>query len=247
MDYGIAGNAALTIASSKGLGKASATSLAKEGVDVVINGRDEEALAAAVEEIREVATGEVVGKQGDITDPADVAALVETTVSEFGRMDHLVTSTGGPPRRGFEETDDDDWYGAYDLLVMSVVRTVRASLPYLREDGGTIVCITSRRTKEASPTNVLSSSVRMCVPGLMKVLSHELAPEIRINTVRPGSYKTPRNPPETWDEKAKASPLGRVGEPSELGDAVAFLSSDRSSYLTGASIPVDGGASHSTL
>ena len=247
MDYELGGNAALTIASSSGLGKASATALAREGVDLVVNGRDPAKLETAVEELRDVSTGEVVGNRGDITDPQDVTDLVETTVEEFGRLDHLVTSAGGPPRRRFAETTDEDWYDSYDLLVMSVVRVVRESLPHLREDGGTVVSITSRRTKEATPSNVLSSSVRMCIPGLMKALSRDFAPDVRANTVRPGPFKTPRNEPETWDSKREPIPLDRVGEPREFGDVVAFLCSERSSYLTGASVPVDGGWSHSTL
>lgn len=247
MDLELAGNAALTIASSSGLGKASATALAREGANVVVNGRDPEKLEAAVEEIREVATGDVVGTRGDITDPNDIAALVETTVSEFGGMDHLVTSTGGPPRRRFEEASDDDWYQAYDLLGMSVVRSIRDSIPHLREGKGTVVCITSRRTKEATHNNILSSAVRMTVPGIMKALSRDLAPDIRINTARPGSYKTPRNADADWENKRKPIPLGRGGEPMEFGDVVAFLCSGRSSYLTGASIPIDGGVSHATM
>lgn len=247
MDYGLDGNVALTTASSSGLGKASAKALAKEGANVVVNGRDQSKLDAAVEEIREVGTGRVIGKRGDITDPQDIVAIVEATVEEFGRLDHLVTSTGGPPRRRFVETTDEDWYASYDLLVMSVVRVIRESLPHLQTDGGTIVNVTSRRTKEATPSNVLSSSVRMCVPGLMKALSRDLAPDIRVNTVRPGPFKTPRNDPDTWEDKRNPIPLDRVGEPREFGDVVAFLCSNRSSYLTGASIPVDGGATHSTL
>lgn len=247
MDLELEGNVALTIASSSGLGKASAKSLAKEGADVVVNGRDEAKLDDAVEEIRNVASGHVFGKQGDITDPADITDLVETTVAEFEGIDHVVTSAGGPPRLRFEETDDDDWYGSYDLLVMSVVRVIHEALPHLREDGGTVVSITSRRTKEATPSNVLTSSVRMCIPGLMKALSRDLAPEVRLNTVRPGSHKTPRNPAETWESKREGVPLDRLGEPHEFGDGVAFLCSSRSSYLTGASIPVDGGSSHATL
>jgi len=247
MDFGLADNAALTIASSSGLGKASAKRLAEEGANVVVNGRDQETLDEAVAEIREVASGRVVGQQGDITDPDDITALVDTTVEEFGGIDHVVTSAGGPPSLRFEETDDDDWYESYDLLVMSVVRVIREALPSLRDGGGTVVSITSRRTKEATPSNVLTSSVRMCVPGLMKALSRDLGPEVRLNTVRPGSHKTPRNPADTWESKREGVPLERLGDPGEFGDVVAFLSSSRSSYLTGASIPVDGGSSSSTL
>ncbi|WP_436348470.1 SDR family NAD(P)-dependent oxidoreductase [Natronorubrum sp. FCH18a] len=247
MDLEIEGNAALVLASSSGLGKASAKSLAQAGADVVVNGRDADRLQSAVEEIEAVATGEVVGCAGDITEPADIETLVETTVDEFGGLDHLVTSAGGPTRYTFFEAPDDEWYYAFDMLVMSVVRAVREAGPHLRENGGTIVNITSMVTKEASTANVLSSSVRMSVAGLAKVLSQELAPDVRVNTVLPGLYETPRRmdsgqPGVTHSE----IPLGRLGEPAELGDTVAYLCSPRSGYLTGAAIPIDGGALDST-
>ena len=167
MDLNIAGHAALIPASSSGLGKASAKALAREGVDVVVNGRHDDRLADAVEELDAVATGEVVAQAGDITDPADVETLVETTLDAFGRLDHLVTNAGGPPSGPFTETTDQDWYEAYDLLVMSVVRLVRACEAPLRADGGgTIVHVTSRSVKEAIDSLVLSKSVRMSVIGL---------------------------------------------------------------------------------
>lgn len=248
MDFGVEGNTALGIASSSGLGKASMYTLAAEGANVVINGRDRDRLNAAVEEIKSVATGSVLGVAGDITNPDDIDNLVDRTVEEFGELDHLVISSGGPPRRTFGESTDQEWYDAYDLMIMSAVRTIRAARPHLESGtGGSIVCITSRRTKEASPNNILSSSVRMCIPGLMKALSRDLAPAVRVNEVRPGPFTTPRNDPSTWDQKRQSIPLDRLGDPLEFGQVVAFLSSDRSGYLTGASIPVDGGSTHATL
>lgn len=248
MQLDLDSNAALVIASSSGLGKASAASLAESGVDVVVNGRDEERLESAVEELQETATGRVVGCAGDMTDPDNIVRLVETTIDEFGRLDHLVTSAGGPTRYAFAETEDDDWYYAYDMLVMSVVRAVREAMLHLKEAEGTIVNITSMVTKEASGANVLSSSIRMCVQGLAKVLSEELAPEVRVNTVLPGLYYTPRRH-DAGEASVDLSdvPLERMGEACELGDVVAFLSSKYSSYLTGAAIPIDGGALQSTL
>lgn len=248
MQLNLDGNAALVVASSSGLGKASATSLAESGVDVVINGRDEARLENAVKELRETAEGEVVGYTGDITNPDDITRLVQTTVDEFGQLDHLVTSAGGPTRYDFGETNDDDWYYAYDMLVMSVVRAVREAIPHLIETEGTIINITSMVTKEASGANVLSSSVRMCVQGLAKVLSDELAPEVRVNTVLPGLYHTPRRH-DAGEAGVDLSdvPLDRMGKARELGDVVAFLCSEYSSYLTGTAIPIDGGALQSTL
>lgn len=248
MDFDVDGNVALGTASSSGLGKASMRCLAEHGADVVLNGRDPEKLETAVESLRETASGSVVGIQADLTNPGAVEDLVADVIDEFGGLDHLVTSSGGPPRRSFGGATDDDWYDAYDLLVMSAVRTIRAARPHLEaDDGGTIVCITSRRTKEASPTNILSSAVRMGIPGIVKALSRDLAPAVRVNEVRPGPFKTPRNDPETWEEKRQGIPLDRLGDPVEFGQVVAFLSADSSSYLTGASVPVDGGWTHATL
>ena len=265
MDLNVAGNAALVTASSSGLGKASATALAREGANVVVNGRDEERLAEAAAEVREAA-GEgasVVEQPGDLTEKGDIETLVETTVEEFGGLDHLVTSAGGPPAGPFLETTDEDWYEAYDLLVMSVVRLVRESAEHLRADGGgAIVNITSRSVKEALDGLVLSNSVRMGVVGLEKTLSRELAPEVRANTVLPGAHETARirelvegsvesgeydSYEEGLEARGESNPLGRIGDPMELGDVVAFLCSERAGFVNGEALVIDGGDSRSNL
>ncbi len=263
MDLELAGDSALVTASSSGLGKASATALAREGANVVINGRDEDRLEEARAEISEVATGRVVAQQGDLTQKDDIEALVETAVSEFGGLDHLVTSAGGPPSGAFLETTDEDWYQAFDLLVMSVVRLVREAEASLRDgDGGTIVNITSRSVKEALDSLVLSNSVRMSVIGLEKTLSRELAPDVRVNAVLPGSHETSRieNLVEAAVERGEfdsyedgmaargeSIPVGRIGDPIELGDTVAYLCSDRAGYINGQSIVIDGGSGSANL
>jgi 3-oxoacyl-[acyl-carrier protein] reductase len=263
MELRIEGDSALVTASSSGLGKASATALAREGVDVVINGRDEDRLAKARAEIKEVAAGSVVTQQGDLTKKADIEAMVERTVEEFGGLDHLVTSAGGPPSGAFLETTDEDWYEAFDLLVMSVVRLVRNAEPHLRADGGgSIVNITSRSVKEALDSLVLSNSVRMSVIGLEKTLSRELAPEIRCNAVLPGSHETSRienlvdaavergefdSYEEGINARGESIPIGRVGDPMELGDTVAYLCSERAGNVNGQSIVIDGGSGRANL
>lgn len=263
MDLQIHGNTALVTASSSGLGKASAKALAREGVNVVINGRDEAQLEEAKSEVEDVATGEVVAQPGDLTDEDDIEALVQTTVDEFGGLDHLVTSAGGPPSGPFLETDDEDWYQAYDLLVMSVVRLAREAEPHLREgDGGTIVNITSRSVKEAIDSLVLSNSVRMSVIGLEKTLSKEFAPDIRANAVLPGPHETARikelveqavdrgeydSYEEGLEARGSGIPVGRIGDPMELGNTVAFLSSPESGFINGVSVPIDGGSGSSNL
>ncbi|MFW5939523.1 MAG: SDR family oxidoreductase [Halolamina sp.] len=263
MDLELDGTSALVTASSSGLGKASATALAREGANVVVNGRDEQRLAAAVDEVDAAGDGHVVGVQGDLTEKADIEHLVERTVEEFGGIDSLVTSAGGPPSGSFMDTTDEDWYQAYDLLVMSAVRTVRAAAPHLKEsDQGTMTFVTSRSVKEAIDSLVLSNAVRMAVIGLEKTLSKELAPEVRANSVLPGPHETSRiedlvnqaverGDYEDYEEGLAdwgvGNPMKRIGDPMELGDTVAFLSSPKSSYINGVALPIEGGAGASNL
>ena len=261
MDLGLAGNTALVTASSSGLGKASAKALAREGANVVINGRDEQRLADAAEEIRTVASGDVVTQPGDLTNPADVERLASRPVEEFGGLDHLVTSAGGPPPMRPLEPTDDEWYEAFDLLTMSVVRLVREAADHLRSgDGGSIVAITSIAAKRAGGGNVLSNSVRTSVIGFEKTLSKDLGPDVRANAVLPGVHETPRlrdvfeaaveqGEYDSYEE-AKAArvdsiPVGQIGDPEAFGDAVAFLCSGRASQISGAAVPIDGGESDS--
>jgi len=262
MSLDVADDVALVTASSSGLGRASAAVLAEENANVVLNGRDEDRLDEAVAELDALGDGSVVGVAGDLTQREDIEALVAATVEEFGGLDHLVTSAGGPPSGPFMGTDDEDWYHAFDLLVMSVVRLVREAAPHLQDGGGTIVNITSRSVKEAIDSLVLSNAVRMSVVGLEKTLSQELAPEVRANAVLPGPHETSRieelveqsverGEYDSYEEglaaRAEGIPLERIGDPQELGEVVAFLCSPRSSYLNGVAIPVDGGAGAANL
>ncbi|WP_129114281.1 SDR family oxidoreductase [Halegenticoccus tardaugens] len=256
MDLGIDGDVALVTASSAGLGRASAESLAAEGANVVICGRSEERLSAAEAAIEPLA-GDALAVEADITEADDVEALVEATVEEFGGLDHLVTSAGGVPPGGFVDMTDEDWYAAYDTLVMSAVRTIRAARPHLEaSDAGTITCITSTSVREVIDDLLLSNAVRRGVIGLVKSLSREFAPDVRVNAVLPGAHETSRVEElieaaldrgefDTYDEGlaswSDGIPLDRIGDPRELGDAVAFLASDRASFVTGVSLPVDGG------
>lgn len=251
------GNVALVAASSSGLGKAAATSLASAGADVVLNGRDEERLERAVADVEATGPGEAVGHAADLTDAAAVEGLVEATVERFGRLDHLVLNTGDPASGGLFDVTDADWQHAFDLLVMSAVRLSRAAAPHLREEGGSIVAITSITVREPVPSLVLSSTVRMGVLGLVKTLARELAPDVRANAVLPGPVETPalRNIVEQAVERGEYDsyeaglesywpgeiPTGSVGQPAEVGDVVAFLSSPAASYVSGTALLVDGG------
>ncbi|MFB6172745.1 MAG: SDR family oxidoreductase [Haloarculaceae archaeon] len=261
MDLGIEGNAAAVTAGSAGLGLASAEALAREGVNVAVCGRTEDRLADAREALEAAGDGDVLAIEADITERDQVESFLDETIETFGGLDHLVTSAGGPPSGSFLDTDDEDWYDAYDLLVMSVVWATRHAHPHLVEsDAGTVVNITSGSVKEVIDSLVLSNSVRRAVIGLMKTQSHEWAPDVRVNAVLPGSHETSRitelveqgvdagrfeDYEEGLEEWASGTPLERVGNPEELGEAVAYLSSDRSTYITGVALPVDGGSSRS--
>jgi 3-oxoacyl-[acyl-carrier protein] reductase len=261
MDLGIDGNTALCTAASSGLGLASARSLAQAGADVAICGRTEAHLEEAKAQIEAAGDGDVLAVEADITDPDHVSAFVEQTAEELGGIDHVVTSAGGPPSGPFEAMGDEDWYDAYDLLVMSAVWTLREAHPHLEaSDAGTAVAITSRSVREVIDDLVLSNSVRRAVIGLVKTLSREFAPDVRVNAVLPGAHETARienlidaavergdfdDYEEGLADWAADIPLDRIGDPGELGDVVTFLSSERASYVTGTAIPVDGGSTRS--
>jgi len=257
MDLQLDGNVALVTASSSGLGLASATALAREGANVTICGRTEQRLEAARSELETAGDGTVIAEQADITDPDHVADLVETTVETHGGLDHLVTSAGGVPSGSFLSMEDRDWYQAFDMLVMSHAWTLEAAHPHLVEsDAGSIVSITSTSVREAIDGLVLSNAVRRAVIGTIKTVSREFAPEVRANAVLPGPHETPRI--EELIEQALDRgeydsyeagladwsadvPLDRIGDPMELGDTVAFLASERASFVNGVAVPVDGG------
>lgn len=257
MDLELNGNTALVTASSSGLGLASARALAAEGVDVTICGRTPETLERARESIESETSASVLAVRTDLTEPEDVVDLVAETVETHGGLDHLVTSAGGPPSTTFAETDSSDWYQAFETLVMSVVWTIEQAAPHLRESAyGTITAIASRTVREAVDGLLLSNSVRRTVSGLIQTIAREFAPEIRANAVLPGTIETDRvrevieagverGTYEGYDAGietfADAVPLGRIGEPEELGSVVAFLSSPRASYVNGAELLVDGG------
>ncbi|QCC51810.1 SDR family oxidoreductase [Halapricum salinum] len=260
MDLQLQDDAALCTAATSGLGLASAKALARAGCDVAVCGTTPEHVDDAREELRAVGDGDVLAVEADITDPDEVEAFVETTVERFDGLDHVVTSAGGPASGSFVETTERDWYQAYDLLVMSYVWTTRAALPHLQDGGGTITAITSRSVREVLDDLVLSNAVRRAVIGLVKTQSREFAPAVRVNAVLPGAHETSRirelvedaverGEYDTYDaglaDWATDVPLGRIGDPRELGDVVAFLASDRASYVTGVGLPIDGGSTRS--
>jgi NAD(P)-dependent dehydrogenase (short-subunit alcohol dehydrogenase family) len=261
MDFGLAGETALCTAATSGLGRASALALAAEGANVAVCGRTAEHIEATEEALHATGEGGVLAVEADITDPDHVEAFVEQTAETFGGVDHVVTSAGGPPSGPFTEMDEGDWYRAYDMLVMSVVWTLQESRPHLVDSpAGTVTAITSRTVEEVQDGLILSNAVRRGVIGLIKTVAREFAPEVRANAVLPGAHETPRvenlieaavarGDADSYEAAAEgwasSIPLARIGEPRELGDAVAFLASERASYITGATLAIDGGAMRS--
>ena len=258
MDFQLRGRVALVNAASRGLGRGIAEALAAEGARLVIASRDQAAIRQAAREIAAEHGAEVVPVAADVRAADTAGHLVTAAVERFGGLDILVNNSGGPPGGRFTDFDDAAWQDAFDLLLLSVVRMVRAALPHLRASGaGRIINVASTSVKEPIPGLILSNSLRAGVAGLAKTLADELAPDqITVNTVLPGRILTDRLRAGFAEaarlaevdvdelaraEVAKEIPLGRVGEPADLADLVTFLGSARAAYLTGLVIAVDGG------
>jgi 3-oxoacyl-[acyl-carrier protein] reductase len=263
VDLGLNGKVALVAASSKGLGKASALALAREGARVTICARAEADLEEAAEEIRREAGAEVLAVEADLSTTEGIQRVVATTVERFGGVDVLVHNSGGPPRGRFPDLTDDDWRQAFQLVALGFVRFVREAVPHMREKRwGRIIGIQSSSVKEPVQNIDLSNGIRPGVAGLMKAIMPELATDgITINLVLPGMFLTSRIHPslakrtpqgdkiveEQLAPLAATIPMGRLGEPSELGHLVAFLASEQASYITGAVYQVDGGKINSNI
>ncbi|MBI4540881.1 MAG: SDR family oxidoreductase [Gemmatimonadetes bacterium] len=258
MELGLEGKVALVAAASRGLGYAVARALAAEGVRVSIVSRDGARIQEAARRIRDETAADVLAIAADIRSADAIAEWVKRTRERLGGVDLLFTNAGGPPAGTFESlTDDKVWYDAFDLLVLSAVRMVRAAIPLMRErGGGSMVLSTSAAVKEPSPNLTLSNVVRASVAALSKTLADEHAKDgIRVNQLIPGRIDTDRvreldgiraersgiSVEEVKQRSAAQIPLGRYGDPSEFARAAVFLLSDAASYITGASMQVDGG------
>jgi 3-oxoacyl-[acyl-carrier protein] reductase len=256
MELQLSGKTAVIAASSQGLGKAIAEGLLREGANVVVSGREEEKLKDVVAELQQIGSGKVVFRRTDITNPEDIKQLILTAVDQFGGVDILVNNAGGPPAGSFETITDEQWQTAFELNLLSYIRLIRESLPFLKEHGGKIINIASSSIKEPIPGLLLSNTFRTGIVGLTKTLAQELAQYgILINTVAPGRIATDRVrhldevnaekmqiSREEVEERVKGTiPLGRYGKPEEFAKVVVFLASDANSYMTGSSFLVDGG------
>jgi len=243
MDLGLKDRVAIVAASSKGLGKAVALGLAAEGAKLALCARGQEELQRTANQIRkfEIHT-DVVAQTVDVTVEAEVRGFVDETLRQFGRIDICVTNAGGPPAKRFEDTSPNDWRSAVDLNFMSTLHFARAVLPIMKEQRwGRLIAISSVAVLQPVDGLILSNAARSAVRGLVKSLSNEYAPyNVLVNNVCPGYTATERLLKLGVHPEAQI-PLGRVGTPEEFANLVVFLASERAGYITGVSIPVDGG------
>ena len=257
MDLGLQGKKAFIAGSSRGLGFATAMVLAQEGCLVAINGRNQESLVNASNNIEKKTGVKAIPITGDASDPNTGSDLIKEAASQLGGLDLLITNTGGPPSGIFEELSEEVWQNAVNLVFLSHVRLIKAALPYLRvSKHASVLTITSYSVKQPIPNLILSNSIRSATIGLTKSLALELGEEgIRVNSLLPGWTKTERvqeimefraeNNSTSIDEEIKGItsliPLGRMATPDEIGRAGAFLLSPAASYITGQMLTVGGG------
>jgi 3-oxoacyl-[acyl-carrier protein] reductase len=263
VDLGLEGRVAIVTGSSRGIGRAIAYGLAAEGVKVTVCARNQTQLMETAQQIESSTGTEVLSVRTDLTSKDNIESLVRKTVEKFGTVDILVNNTGGPAPILFHETSQQDWNEAVNLLLISVIDCCRAVLPYMKENNwGRIINMTSFAAKQPENRLVLSNAIRAGILGLTKTLSNELASwEILVNAVCPGWTLTKRVE-DLAKSKAEGTgeplekviadwagriPLGRIARPEEIANLVVFLASERVSYITGATIQVDGGYIKSLL
>ena len=255
MDLGLAGKTAIVTGGSRGLGLASARSLAAEGCHLAICARGAERLEQAAAELRSAAAqgAQVLPIVADVSSLDDVGRLVETTVTHFGGLDILVNNVGLGRGGSLEETTEDEWHEAFDQTLFPAIRASRAAVPHLRQrGGGAIVIISSIFGREAGG-RMTYNVVKAAEISLGKSLAQQFAPDnIRVVTVAPGSILFPGG---SWHKRQQADPkgiaefvkrelpFGRFGRADEVGDVVAFVASPRASWIAGTTVVVDGSQS----
>jgi 3-oxoacyl-[acyl-carrier protein] reductase len=257
MDLGLKDRVAVVAASSTGLGKAVALGLAREGAKLALCARSRGTLEETAAEIRKETGADVFTQATDVTSAEDVHNFVAAACERFGRVDICIANSGGPPSKSFAETTIEDWRRSADLNLISTVHLAKETLPLMQQRRwGRFIAITSISVKQPIDGLVLSNSIRAGVSGLMRTLANEYGPyNILVNNVCPGFTATARllelssalaakqnvTPSEIEARWAAQAPLGRIGQPEEFANVVVFLASERASYVTGASLAIDGG------
>src|SRR5215469_3237633 len=257
MDLGLKGRVAIVAAASRGLGRAVADELAKEGCEVAICARTAGELERAAEEIGRASGRGVLWRAMDVTKEEAVRDFVGDVEKKFGRVDICVTNAGGPPSKKFLDITIEEWRAAVDLTLMSAVYFAREALPRMqRNRWGRFLTITSVSVKQPIDGLLLSNSLRAAVTGLAKTLANEFGSSgITVNNVCPGYTRTERldelagtqaqmtgkQAEEIFQAWSSQVPIGRIARPEEFAALVAFLASERASSMNGATIPVDGG------
>lgn len=244
MQLGIEGRRAVVTGASSGLGLATAKALVAEGVRVVIVSRDADKLARATSEFPDGSNVDVL--VADLSDPDQVTTMIDRARSILGGLDILVANAGGPPPGTFSSTSFDAYESALRLNLLSTVAMCRAAVPTMKESGwGRIVAITSTSVREPIEHLILSNTARAGVTGFLKTLAREIAGHgITVNTLQPGLHMTGRLSALYPDPQALATtiPAGMVGDPDDFGRVAAFVCSEHARFMTGVSIPLDGGA-----
>jgi 3-oxoacyl-[acyl-carrier protein] reductase len=257
MDLGLTGKVALIGGASKGLGLAAARALCAEGAHAALMARSPDVLEQAAEDLRQTTGAEVLAVAVDLSQTDDLPDAVDQALDAFGRIDILINNAGGPPTGQFLDLGLDDWLHAFHLNLASAVTLAKLVVPRMKENNfGRIINLTSIAVKQPLDNLILSNSIRAGVHGWAKTLASELAPHgITVNNIMPGYTLTDRvrglarnmaeeegvSPEAVIHQLVEDIPMGRLGRPDELGDLAAFLASERAAYITGASIPVDGG------
>jgi len=263
MDLGLVGKVALVAGASKGLGKAVALGLAREGAHVAILARDAARIQTAAQEIRTATGAPVLAIPADVTQANDIQRAVDETVRQFGTIHILVTNAGGPPPAAFMALQDAQWQSAVELTLMSAVRMSRAVIPLMqKQKWGRILHIGSYSVKHPVENLMLSNSIRAAVVGLGKTQAMELGKDgILVNSILPGwtvterveqllGDRATRNQTQLRDEFAKIEkeiPVGRMGKPEEFANVVVFLASECAAYVNGTALAVDGGATRTAF
>jgi len=263
MDLGLNGKVAVVTAASRGLGFAAAMELAREGANIAICSREKSSIEKAAAEIEKATGVSTLPVVTDVKHENEISSLISATVQHFGQLDILVTNAGGPPAGYFDDIDDTGWLAGFELTMLSATRLIRAALPHMkRQQWGRVVNILSISVKQPIAGLMISNALRPALVGLAKSLADEVAEQgITVNNVCPGWTKTERiteiinaraqahncTTEDVLDDILKNIPVGRMGLPAELASVITFLCSNQAAFMTGATIPVDGGANRGLM